>query len=77
MSENKAYKMINDDFSPTFTLSNLKKDLSTINETAKSFGIELPITMKAEEVYQKAIDDGLGELDYTGILAYLKNISKT
>jgi len=76
MSENKAYKMINDEFPPTFTLSNLKKDLDTINEAAKEFGLELPITTKANEVYKKAIDEGFGELDYTGILSYLKKAAK-
>ncbi len=76
MSENKAYKMINDEFSPTFTLSNLKKDLDTINEAAKEFGLYLPMTTKANEIYKKAIDAGFGELDYTGILAYLKKAAK-
>jgi len=76
MSENKAYKMINDEFSPTFTLSNLKKDLDTINEAAKEFGLYLPMTTKANEIYKKAIEEGFGELDYTGILAYLKKATK-
>lgn len=72
MSENKAYKMLQDDFIPTFTLENLKKDISTINDTSKSFGIELPMIKKAEEIYQDAIDQGFGKIDYTGILAYFK-----
>ena len=76
MSENKAYKMINDEFPPTFTLSNLKKDLDTINEAAKEFGLNLPITTKANEIYKKAIDEGFGDLDYTGILSYLKKAAK-
>ena len=76
MSENKAYKMINDEFPATFTLSNLKKDLDTINESAKEFGLNLPITTKANEIYKKAIDDGFGDLDYTGILSYLKKAAK-
>jgi 3-hydroxyisobutyrate dehydrogenase len=76
MSENKGYKMIKDEFSPTFTLSNLKKDLDTINEAAKEFGLHLPMTTKANEIYKKAIDAGFGELDYTGILAYLKKAAK-
>jgi len=77
MSENKAYKMISDKFEPTFTLNNLKKDLNTINEAAKSFGITLPMSTKAEEIYQKAIENGFGDLDYTGILAYLKQATKS
>lgn len=36
MSENKAYKMINDQFQPTFTLENLRKDLATINQAANA-----------------------------------------
>ncbi len=77
MSENKAFKMINDEFKPTFTLNNLKKDLNTINETAKSFGVKLPMSSKAEEIYKKAIEEGFGDLDYTGVLAYLKLATKT
>ena len=77
MSENKAYKMVDDKFEPTFLLRNLKKDLHTINESAKSFGLKLPMSTLAEEIYQKAIDDGFGDLDYTGILAYLKKSTKS
>jgi len=77
MSENKAYKMIKDDFTPTFTLSNLKKDLDTINKTAEEFGLTLPMSTKANEIYKRAIDEGFGELDYTGILAYLKKAARS
>jgi len=76
MSERKAFKMIEDKFEPTFTLKNLKKDLHIINDTAQSFGLNLPMATKAEEIYKEAIKHGLGELDYTGILAYLKDSCK-
>ncbi|HSA98474.1 MAG TPA: NAD-binding protein, partial [Candidatus Nitrosotenuis sp.] len=75
MSETKAYKMIDDSFEPTFTLSNLKKDLDTINQAAQAFGLELPMAKKANQVYQDAVDKGFGDLDYTGILAYIKEIA--
>ena len=75
MSEGKAHKMIQDDFTPTFTLENLKKDLGTINDAAKSFGANLPMAERADEVYQNAIEAGFSNIDYTGILAYLKKIS--
>jgi 3-hydroxyisobutyrate dehydrogenase len=77
MSENKAYKMIQDEFTPTFTLANLKKDISTITETAESFGINLPMIKKAEEVYKEALKKGFGDIDYTGILAYIKKINSS
>ena len=76
MSENKAYKMIEDDFKPTFTLENLKKDISTVIGTADSYGIQLPAIKKAEEIYEKAIEHGFGKIDYTGILAYIKRINE-
>jgi 3-hydroxyisobutyrate dehydrogenase len=75
MSENKAYKMIQDEFSPTFTLANLKKDISIITDTAYSLGIKLPMIKKAEEVFTEAVKQGFGEIDYTGILAYIKKIN--
>jgi 3-hydroxyisobutyrate dehydrogenase len=75
MSENKAYKMIQGEFVPTFTLANLKKDISTITETAESLGINLPMIKKAEEIYKEAVKKGFGDIDYTGILAYIKKIN--
>jgi len=76
MSENKAHKMIKDEFEPTFTLKNLKKDLDIITETAKEFGAVLPMAERANEIYAKAVKAGLGEIDYTGILAYIKKLSE-
>ena len=75
MSENKAHNMIKDSFDPTFMLKNMTKDLGIINEAAKSFNADLPMAKLASKVYQDAVEDGFGEIDYTGILAYLKKIS--
>jgi len=77
MSEKKAYKMIEGKYDATFTLANLKKDISTITNTAKSLGIELPMIKKAEEVYENAIKEGFGEIDYTGIIEYIKKINES
>ncbi|MBL7018885.1 MAG: NAD(P)-dependent oxidoreductase [Nitrosopumilus sp.] len=76
MSEKKAYKMIDGKYDATFTLSNLKKDITTMTNTAKSLGIKLPMITKAEEVYESAINEGLGDIDYTGIIEYLKKINE-
>ncbi|MCA9812449.1 MAG: NAD(P)-dependent oxidoreductase [Nitrosarchaeum sp.] len=75
MSQNKAYKMIQDQFEATFTLENLKKDASTIVKTARCNNIELPMIKKADEVYNDAVMQGFGKLDYTGILAYISKIN--
>ncbi|MFB5612026.1 MAG: NAD(P)-dependent oxidoreductase [Nitrosarchaeum sp.] len=77
MSENKAYKMVQNKFEPTFTLTNLKKDITTITDTAKTLGIKLPMIKKAEDVYTDAVKKGFGDIDYTGILAYIKKINRS
>jgi len=76
MSDKKAYKMIDGKYDTTFTLANLKKDISTITSAAKSLGIELPMIKKAEEVYENAIKEGFGEMDYTAIIEYIKKINE-
>ncbi len=76
MSEKKAYKMIEGKYNTTFTLSNLKKDITTMTNAAKSLGVELPMISKAEEVYENAIKEGFGDIDYTGIIEYLKKINE-
>ena len=76
MSENKAFKMIQDQFEATFTLENLKKDINTISDTAKSFDLDLPMAEKAKEIYDNAVKEGFGNLDYTGILAYIKKLNE-
>ena len=77
MSENKAFKMINGDYDATFTMANLKKDITTMTNTAKELGIKLPMISKAEEIYENAINEGLGNLDYTGIIEYIKKINNS
>jgi len=76
MSQNKAFKMIKDEYQPTFTLKNMKKDLDTIIASAKDFDAKLPIAERANEIYKQALDAGFGEIDYTGILAYIKKLSE-
>jgi 3-hydroxyisobutyrate dehydrogenase len=77
MSENKAFKMIEGNCDATFTLSNLKKDITTMINTSKKLGIELPMIIKAEEIYENAIKEGLGDKDYTGIIEYIKKINSS
>ena len=76
MSEGMAYKMINDSVKPTFTLANLKKDLDTINDAAESFDAELPMAKIARKIYADATDAGFGDIDYTGIISYIRKLSK-
>ncbi len=45
--------------------------------TSKKLGIELPMISKAEEIYENAIKEGLGDKDYTGIIEYIKKINSS
>ena len=76
MSEGKAYKMIKESYDPTFTLTNLKKDLDTINDAAESCNAELPMAKLARKIYSDAKEAGFGDIDYTGIIAYIKKLSE-
>ena len=76
MSEGKAHEMINENVEPTFTLANLKKDLDTINDAADSFDAELPMAKIARKIYADATEAGFGDIDYTGIISYIKKLSE-
>lgn len=76
MSVNKGPKMIKGDFKPTFTLKMMKKDLDTINQAAENFNLALPMSSLANKLYQEAMDGGFADLDYTGILEFIRKKSK-
>ncbi len=75
MSENKGPKMIQDDFEATFALQMMMKDLATINEAARAFNVTLPMASLSEQLYRAATNSNFGDLDYTGILAFLQKIN--
>ena len=68
--------MIQNNFEPTFTLDNLRKDINIIVETSNSYGLELPMAKMAKEIYENAVSKGFGNLDYTGILAFIKKLNE-
>ena len=76
MSINKGPKMVKGDFGPSFFLKMMQKDLDEIDYTAKKVGANMPISKLANEIYQNAIKEGLGDIDYTGILSYLEKVNK-
>ncbi|MDE1814946.1 MAG: NAD(P)-dependent oxidoreductase [Thaumarchaeota archaeon] len=77
MSLLKGPKMAKGVFEPSFFLSVMQKDLDEINYTAKEFGASLPVARLANELYQNAVKEGFGKIDYTGIMAYLEKLKAT
>jgi 3-hydroxyisobutyrate dehydrogenase len=76
MSVNKGPKMVKGNFEPSFFLKMMQKDLDEIDYTAKKVGANMPMSKLANEIYRKAVKEGLGDLDYTGILSYLEKSNR-
>src|SRR5919112_781679 len=75
LSEKKGPKMVQSDFSPTFHLKNMLKDLELATTTAQETGITLPQTALAQQVFRAASNMGFSDQDYTSICAFLAKIN--
>jgi 3-hydroxyisobutyrate dehydrogenase len=75
LSEKKGPKMVKNDFSPSFHLKNMLKDLELANGAAQIAGITLPQTSLAQQIYRAANNSGFSAQDYTSICAFLAKIN--
>ena len=75
LSEIKAPKMIKNEFSPSFHLKNMLKDLELATTTAQLNGLTLPQTALAEQMFRAANNIGFSDQDYTAIYAFLAKIN--
>jgi 3-hydroxyisobutyrate dehydrogenase len=75
LSEKKGPKMVKNDFSPTFHLKNMLKDLELATITAQGTGITLPQTALAQQIFRAANNMGFSDQDYTSICAFLAKIN--
>jgi 3-hydroxyisobutyrate dehydrogenase len=75
LSEKKGPKMVKNDFSPTFHLKNMLKDLELAITTAQDTGVTLPNTALAQQLFRAANNTGFSDQDYTSICAFLAKIN--
>ena len=75
LSEKKGPKMVKSDFSPTFHLKNMLKDLELATSTAQRTGITIPQTVLAQQIFRAANNTGFSDQDYTSICAFLAKIN--
>ncbi len=75
LSEKKGPKMVKNDFSPSFHLKNMLKDLELATSTAQGTGITLPQTTLAQQMFRAANNMGFSDQDYTSICAFLAKIN--
>jgi 3-hydroxyisobutyrate dehydrogenase-like beta-hydroxyacid dehydrogenase len=75
MSESKGPKIIHDEYSPSFSVTNMAKDLRLILQTAYSTGLTLPATASSHAIYKASEASGLSNLDYTSVAAFILRIN--
>jgi 3-hydroxyisobutyrate dehydrogenase len=75
ISENKGPKIINNDFTPSFYLKNMKKDLGLALDAAKEKELSLPVTSITFQLYNYAATSQFSDYDYTGIYKFLKKLN--
>lgn len=59
-------------YPPRFKLSLARKDLGLVIEAAGRAGLELRVASAARDWFQSAVDRGLGDLDYTAVVAHVR-----
>src|ERR671922_731327 len=75
LSEKKGPKMVKNDFTPSFHLKNMLKDLELAITTAQDTGVTLPNTALAQQLFRAANNTGFSDQDYTSICAFLAKIN--
>ena len=73
--ENRGERMVNGDFDPGFRIRLHYKDLNIIQKTSNDFGVPLPVTSEVFELFKTAMIKGRGELDHSGLLTVIEEMS--
>jgi 3-hydroxyisobutyrate dehydrogenase len=78
ISENKGIKILKNDFSPSFYLKHMFKDLNLVIETDKSLQLSLPVTETSRKLFSKAnTQKNLKDKDYSAIFQLLDELNKS
>lgn len=64
-----------DNYSPMFTLKNLAKDIRLAGEQARKSGTFTPVSGLAAQIYAVALEEGLGEEDFSVVSRVVKKLS--
>jgi 3-hydroxyisobutyrate dehydrogenase len=75
ISENKGPKIVKDDYTTSFSLMNMVKDLDLAACTASVSGLSLPATTSAQVVYRASKALGLTKKDYTSVASFILKLN--
>jgi len=65
-------RMIEEDFEPGGTAINQLKDLVEASKVASSDGLKLPMLETNKKLWERMLEDGLGELDHSGLYEWYR-----
>ena len=76
ISENKGQKILTEDYTPSFFLKNMLKDLNLVMEISQSLQISLPVTRLSCKLFQAANNyTDLKNKDYSAIFQFLDELN--
>jgi 3-hydroxyisobutyrate dehydrogenase-like beta-hydroxyacid dehydrogenase len=75
LSDLKEPKLRARDYAPQFSLKHMNKDLRLALETADS--LDLPVAKQLKSFYDKGINAGLGDDDFSGVIRLLAELKKS
>ena len=65
-------RMIEENFEPGGTAINQLKDLVEASKVASSDGLKLPMLETNKKLWERMLEDGLGELDHSGLYEWYR-----
>jgi len=75
--ETRGLRMIQHDFSPRFSASNMHKDLSSALKLAEEVGVSLPATSISREILRAAKSQGKGDMDSCVVVTVIEALANT
>jgi len=74
--ENRGMRVVQRDFAPGFRIRLHYKDLNIIREAGRAYGVPLPASSLAHELFGAAVAAGRGELDHSAIVTVIEDLAK-
>jgi 2-hydroxy-3-oxopropionate reductase len=75
--ENRGLRVVQRDFDPGFRIRLHYKDLNIIREAGRAYGVPLPASALAHELFGAAMAAGRGELDHSGVVTVVEDLART
>ncbi len=72
---NKGGRIVQGDFSPSFALRRMEKDLSLVGEFGRPVGAPTPLAAAAQQTFLAAREHGWAEADESAIAGWLMDTS--